>query len=155
MEAFDAIAVVSASMVKFLFSAIVSYRFGHNYMETVLLTAVGGSIGILVFYLGSTRVLEWFRLRYVRKRARAMARGRRPKRIFTRSNRWIVHLKHGYGVQGLAFALTPILSVPLTSLLAAKYFRHDRRTLPFLLSSVLLWSFVLSAVWKFTGGVRP
>lgn len=155
MEAFHAIAVMSAGMLKFLFAAIVSYQFGHTYLETVLLTGAGGCLGILIFFLGSRRVLEWFRLRYMRRRERAMRQGRRPRRIFTRSNRMIVQLKRGYGVQGLTFLLTPFLSVPITSLLAAKYFRHDRRTLPFLLSSVLIWSVVLSALWKFTGNARP
>ncbi len=155
MEAMHAIAVMSAGILKFFFSAIVSYRFGHSYLETVLLTSAGGCIGIFIFFLGGRKVLEWFRIRYVRKRTRATERGEKPRRIFTRTNRSIVRLKRAYGVKGLAFILTPILSVPLTSVLAAKYFRHDRRTLPVLLSSVVLWSFVLSAVWKFTGGVRP
>lgn len=155
MEVLHAIAVMSAGMLKFLFSAILSYQFGHSYLETVLLTGAGGCIGILIFFLGGRSVLEWFRIRYVRKRVRAMERGEKPKRVFTRTNRLVVRLKHAYGVKGLAFILTPILSVPLTSILAAKYFRHDKRTLPLLLSSVVLWSFILSAVWKFTGGVRP
>jgi hypothetical protein len=56
-------------------------------------------------------------------------------------------LKHGWGLRGLA-ALTPILlSIPLGTILAAKYFRHDRRTVPLLLSSVLIWSVVLSSFW--------
>jgi len=150
MQALHAITVMSAGMLKFLFAAIVSYRFGHTYLETVLLTAAGATVGILVFYLGSARVLEWFRRRYMRKRASDIARGIKPKRIFTRTNRMIVRMKQGYGVHGVAFILPPLLSVPLTSLLAAKYFRHDKRTLPLLLSSVVIWSFVLSAIWKFT-----
>lgn len=155
MEALHVIAVMSAGILKFMFSAILSYQFGHSYLETVLLTGGGGCIGILIFFLGGRGVLEWFRIRYVRKRLRAMEKGEKPKRVFTRTNRLIVRLKHAYGVTGLAFILTPILSVPLIAVLAAKYFRHDKRTLPLLLSSVVMWSFVLSAVWKFTGGIRP
>ena len=70
--------------------------------------------------------------------------------MFTRTNRLIVRIKRGYGVKGLALLSPPILSIPITSILAAKYFRHDRRTLPLLLSSVVVWSFVLSLAWKFT-----
>ena len=150
MNALHAITVMTAGVLKFLFSAIVSYRFGNSYWETVLLTGTGGCIGTVVFYLGGARVLEWLRLLRVRKRARAISSGQQPKRIFTRTNRMIVRMKRGYGVKGLAFILPPILSIPITSLLAAKYFRHDRRTLPLLLSSVVIWSVVLSAAWKFT-----
>ncbi|HQV39469.1 MAG: hypothetical protein IPO60_12920 [Flavobacteriales bacterium] len=147
-----AIAVMTAAVVKFFFSAPLSYhQFGNNFWQTVLLIAAGGCIGMIVFFLGGARVLEWFRLRRLRKRAHAIARGVSPRRIFTRTNRFIVRLKHGYGIYGLALISPPILSIPLTALLAAKYFRHDRRMLPLLLVSVVLWSFVLSAAWKFTG----
>jgi hypothetical protein len=40
-----------------------------------------------------------------------------------------------------------LISIPIGSIIAAKYFRHDRRTLPVLLSSVLIWSVVLSSFW--------
>lgn len=150
MEPIHVITVLAAGVLKFLFSAIVSYRFGNSYMETVVLTATGGCLGTIVFYYGGARVIEWFRKRHVRKRARAIAQGVPPKRIFTRTNRMIVRFKRGYGVQGLAIFSPPILSIPLMSILAAKYFRHDRRTLPLMLSSVVIWSFVLSAAWKFT-----
>lgn len=151
MEAWHAAAVMSAGMLKFLFSPIVSYQFGHSYLQTVLLTSAGGGLGALIFYRGGRQVLEWLRNRAVRKRARALAAGLRPKPVFTRTNRLIVRLKHTYGLYGMAFALTPLLSVPVTALLAAKYFRHDERTLPALLAAVVAWSFLLSAVWKFTG----
>jgi hypothetical protein len=150
MEAIHVITVLAAGVLKFLFSAVVSYRFGNSYLETVVLTATGGCLGTIAFYYGGARVLEWFRRRRVRKRARSIARGTAPQRIFTRTNRMIVRIKRGYGVKGLAIFSPPILSIPLMSILAAKYFRHDRRTLPLMLSSVVIWSFVLSAAWKFT-----
>lgn len=150
MEALEIITVMAAGVLKFFFSGLVSYRLGNNFLETALLTAAGGCLGTVFFYRMGTGVLEWFRKRHVRRLARARAQGVQPKRIFTRTNRLIVRIKRGYGVKGLAALAPPILSIPITSVLAAKYFRHDRRTLPLLLSSVVIWSFVLSAAWKFT-----
>jgi len=150
MEALGAVSVMLAGMLKFMFSALLSYRLGHTYGETVLLTATGGCIGMIVFYTAGTRVLEWFRRRHLRRIARAVREGRAPHRVFTRTNRMIVRVKHLYGIKGLAALAPPILSVPVTALLAAKYFRHERRTLPLLLSSVVIWSFVLSAAWLFS-----
>lgn len=150
MKALHAITVMTAAVLKFFFSAFVSYQFGNSFWQTVLLIGAGGCIGAFLFYSGSAGVLEWFRQRRIRSRARAIAKGEPPKRIFTRTNRAIVRLKRGYGLQGLVFLSPPILSIPIAALLAAKYFRHDRRTLPFLLLSVVIWSFVLSAAWKFS-----
>ena len=58
-------------------------------------------------------------------------------------------MKHTYGVKGLAAFALPIVSVPIAALLAAKYFRHDRRTLPTMLSGVMIWAVVLSVAWSF------
>ena len=52
------------------------------------------------------------------------------------------------GLPGLAI-MPPILSIPITAVIAAKYFHHDRRTLPVLLAAVSGWSVVLSTVWSF------
>ncbi len=148
MEAAGIIVVIGTSIVKFLFAALVSYRFQHTYWETIALLAIGGSIGTIGFYLLGKRVLEWFRARYVQRRAQRIAQGLPPRRIFTRTNRLIVRIKRSYGLFGLA-VMPPILSIPVTSLIAAKYFRHDRRTLPYLLTAVVAWSVVLSTVWGF------
>lgn len=150
MELLDIIPVVLTSMVKFFFSGLVSYQLGNSFLETVLLTSIGGCAGTLIFYFTSARVLEWFRLRHLKRMAERRAQGLPPKRIFTRTNRLIVRVKRGYGLQGLAVIGPAILSIPIGSVIAAKYFRHDRRTLPALLSSVLIWSVVLSFAWSFT-----
>lgn len=141
---------MSAGMLKFLFAPIVSYQFGHTYLQTVLLTAAGGCLGSVIFFRGGRQVLEWFRQRALRKRSVAVAAGKEPKRRFTRTNRFIVRVKHRYGLGGLAFILTPVLSVPVTALLAAKYFRRDPRALSTLVIAVITWAFLLSALWKFT-----
>lgn len=146
MEAVGVITVLGTSIVKFLFAALVSYRFDHTYWQTIFLLAIGGGIGTIAFYLLGKRVLEWFRVRYVRRRADRIAKGLPPRRIFTRTNRLIVRMKRTYGLLGLA-VMPPILSIPVTSIVAAKYFRHDRRTLPYLLTAVVAWSVVLSTVW--------
>lgn len=148
MEAVGVITVIGTSIVKFLFAALVSYRFDHTYWQTIMLLAIGGGAGTVGFYLLGKQVLEWFRQRYAKRRAARIARGLAPRRIFTRTNRLIVRMKRTYGLIGLA-VMPPILSIPVTSILAAKYFRHDRRTLPYLLTAVLAWSVVLSTAWGF------
>lgn len=148
-EILSAITVVATAMVKFLFAGLVSYGLGHGFVKTLLYTALGGTAGMLAFYYSGKGLLELFRKRYIRRVKERAAKGLPPKRIFTRTNRLIVKVKHRYGVIGLASFAPPTLSVPVTAILAAKYFRHDRRTLPTLLFSVLIWSVVLSTAWSF------
>lgn len=143
--------VIVTAMVKFLFTGLVSYGLGFTFMETFIYMAIGSSLGMAIFYLAGRRVLEWFRQRFIRRSLERKAKGLPPKRVFTRTNRMIVKLKGSYGLFGLAVLAPPTLSVPITAVVAAKYFRHDRRTLPTLLISVIIWSVVLSAAW---GGIR-
>lgn len=148
-EFLSAITVVATAMVKFLFAGLVSYGLGHGFVKTLVYTAIGGNAGMLTFYFSGKGLLELFRKRYLRRVQDRTAKGLPPKPIFTRTNRLIVRVKQRYGIIGLASFAPPTLSVPITAILAAKYFRHDRRTLPSLLISVLIWSVVLSTAWSF------
>lgn len=148
MEAAGIVAVLSTSIVKFVLAAAVSYGFNHTYWETVLLLAIGGTAGITAFYQAGIAVLKWLHARAVKNRERRIRMGLAPKRVFTRGNRFIVRMKRDYGLLGLAI-MPPIVSVPITALIAAKYFRHDRRTLPLLIGAIAGWSLILSTAWAF------
>ncbi|MBK7944192.1 MAG: hypothetical protein IPJ85_02280 [Flavobacteriales bacterium] len=148
MNALGAATVLGMSIVKFLLAAPVSYGFQHSYWQTVALLAIGGSAGTAAFYLLGKRLLEWLRLGALRKKAARLAAGKPARKAFTRTNRFIVRVKRRYGLIGLA-VMPPILSVPITAIIAAKYFRHDRRTLPYLITAVAAWSIVLSTAWGF------
>jgi uncharacterized membrane protein len=149
MDLVGALSVVLTAMVKFLFAGLLSYSLGHGIGLTILLTALGGVLGMLIFYFTGGQLLEFLRRRYLRRNSERQARGQAPRRVFTRTNRWIVRVKQRYGIGGLAAIAPPTLSVPVTALLAAKYFRHQRSTLPTLLLSVAVWSVVLSVAWAF------
>lgn len=147
-EVLSALTVLFMSAMKFMFAAPVSYHLGYGFLTTLLLLMIGGGVGMVLFYLAGTRVVEWFRLRRLRKEAKRARNGQPPRRIFTRTNRMIVRIKRDYGMPGLAL-MPPVLSIPITAVIAAKYFRHDHRTLPVLLAAVVVWSVVLSSAWSF------
>jgi len=72
----------------------------------------------------------------------------RQRKVFTRRNRWIIRIKHGGGLKGLAVLTPLVLTIPVGSIIAARYFRHDRRTLPALLSSVVIQAMAVSVFWN-------
>lgn len=150
LNAFEILLILCAGMVKFAVSGLVSYGFGATFLQTLLYTSLGGCLGVLFFYRTSSMLMKRARIRRLHREIAVMhgvEQARPARKVFTRTNRFIVRLKHGWGLRGLV-ALTPILlSIPLGTILAAKYFRHDRRTVPLLLSSVLIWSVVLSSFW--------
>ena len=139
--------ILFTSMVKFAFSPLLSLSLGYDLVETIIITGIGGCLGVTVFFLGS----GWILARIEDRRMNAILEGRRTgRRSFTRTNKLIVKVKRNQGLNGLA-ALTPvIISIPIGTILAARYFRDDKRALPILFSSVLFWDIVLSSFWNLT-----
>jgi hypothetical protein len=137
------LAIVGTAMVKFLFAPAWALQFEAKFTGIVLWCCVGGCLGVIVFYRASGWLMEAARRRSLKRIART---GKHPK-TFTRFNRFVVRLKHMHGLFGIA-AVLPFISIPVGSILAAKYFKHDRRTLPTLLGSVAVWSVLLSAFWS-------
>lgn len=122
------------AIVKFLFTPSAMIATGYSFIETVLITLSGALIGVVIFYYAGTQIFE------------AIAKRRRKKRkAFTRLNRAIVKVKNNFGVIGLASTMG-LISVPVCTLLAARYFRHNKMTLWFLMISAAIWTLFLSGI---------
>ncbi len=141
------LSVIATAAFKLLASTVVSVGLGFGFWETFLFSSVGGCIGVLVFY----RLSDWFIKRALLRRRRLalpdqQGNARISPKVFTRRNRWLIRLKHSSGLRGLA-ALTPlVLTIPVGSIIAARFFRHDHRTLPTLFGSVVIQAMVVSAI---------
>lgn len=146
-ELLQILTVIAVGALKMMVAAGFGVGFGFTFLKTFLFTSLGGCIGVLVFYKLSGWLMERSRLKWVRKRTEALLQGgARLKPVFTRRNRWLVRLKHVSGYLGVALLTPLVLTIPLGSILAARFFHHDRRTVPALLLSVVLQAFCVSAV---------
>ena len=137
--------LVVFSSVKFLFAPSTVYFSGYSYIETIGITIIGGWLGVAVFFYSGTYIFDWI--------ARTFQRQDKKKRVFRRRNRIIIHVKNRYGIIGLALISPSLISIPLGCLLAAKYFRNDKRAVPIFFSAVVFWSFVLTSLSAFVGPV--
>lgn len=149
MDMASGITVFLTSAVKLFFAAPLAYALGLSWEMAVLWIALGGCTGVLAFFFSARLMLEAARRRYLRRRATRLAKGLPPKRVFTRSNRSIVRVKQRWGFWGIAAIGPPTISIPISAVLAAKYFKNDRRTLPTMLLAVVAWSVVLSSLFIF------
>ncbi|UTW62566.1 hypothetical protein KFE98_21640 [bacterium SCSIO 12741] len=124
--------------VKFLFAPSTTYFMGeYNFWQTILISIAGGWLGTLVFYYGGSLIFDWIAVHY------------KPKqKTFSRKNRFIIWLKNSFGVTGMAIILG-VGSIPIVCLVTARYFRSNPLTIYYLLSSIVVWSFILTAfsVW--------
>lgn len=128
------LSVFLLSTVKFLFAPGTAIAAGFSPMETILITSFGGMTGISIFYFFG----HWVFQQIEAWRFRNMSN--KQKRIFTRRNRYIVKFKLSFGLLGLIIVTPAILSIPIGSVVAAKFYYQNRYTYPLLLLSTIVWS---------------
>lgn len=126
----------AASIIKFLFTPFVMMSSPENWswLEIILITTSGGAIGSFVFYhFGEFLMHQWAK-RFPTK-----------KKVFTPMRRRIIRLKTKYGIKGLML-VSVLISVPVSSILTARFYKHDKSALPKLIFGFFLWSIVLTSI---------
>lgn len=129
--------VISLSGFKFLIAIPLSaYQYDFNFIQTLIFSIVGGVIGIFLFSALSNKINKLFPKKNKLKRTKK----RGLKEAIT------IKTARKYGVYGIA-AITPILlSIPIGTLIALRFFPEKKKTIPILMSSVVIWSLILSIV---------
>ncbi len=122
------------SGTKFLMAPGAVLASGFDVLGTIIITFSGGVAGSIFFFkLGGSVFNAWDRYFPSKKKRKA----------FTKRNRLIIQFKNRFGVIGLAF-LIPFISIPVSALLAAKYFRFDSKAIPAYVAATAFWSIVLT-----------
>lgn len=153
------IGVVSA--VKFFIAPFLSFQLGYNYLQTIIITTIGGIAGVFFFYYLSAILLKIFRRNWpeiknffskshLQPKTIDAGKAKKPvksRKHFSRKNKFIVMTRRKYGLWGIA-ALTPtLLSIPLGTFLANKYYRNKKSVLFSLTISVICWSIIMSSFY--------
>lgn len=142
-KALQILLVVLLSGTKFLSAPITALNIGFGFVQTLVITSLGGMLGVVFFFFLSGIIMK------VASRVSngsAEEKKVKSKRHFTWKNKMIVRVKRDFGLIGLA-ALTPtLLSIPVGTFLAARYFKNRTKVLGYLCASVLVWSVIISSV---------
>lgn len=144
-EIWQIILIWLLSMIKFVFGAVpLALAFGFSFWKTIAVTCTGGFMGITIF----VNLGEYFVKKARERKEKRIAEGRKKrKRVFTRTNKIIVYMKRNFGLIGIAFITPPLLSIPLGSILAVRYFRHKSKyyILTIMYISIVFWSFSIAS----------
>jgi len=129
--------VISLSGFKFMVAIPLSaYEYDFTFLQTLLFSVIGGVLGVFLFSLLSSKINNLFPKKQKVKRKKK----RGVKEIIT------IKTARKYGIYGIA-AITPILlSIPIGTLIALRFFPDKKKTIPVLMSSVVIWSIILSIV---------
>lgn len=128
------------STIKFMFAPFAGPKMKLNFVETYLSCVAGAIVAALIFYFLS----EYFMIRARKKRLAALHKSitngtpLKMKKSFTRFNKLIVKLKRRFGIYGVAFYAPLFLSVPLGSIVTAKFYGKDKRTFPLIILGIFV-----------------
>jgi hypothetical protein len=130
--------------------AVMQFKF--NFFETILWTNVGGLLGIYFFAFLSEKLIAWWN-RTFKKRRSSRTGSARSKKVFTQRNRRIIRIKQKYGLIGIALITPLLLSIPLGTFLAVRYYRSSRTKFIYLIGSNVAWSAIYTSFYMFWDGI--
>jgi hypothetical protein len=147
--------VFLVSSIKFLFAPALSFSMGLNFIQTWLSTTAGGIVGVIFFFFLSKWVLMlysryfFYYFHLLRTKIYRFLNLTLPKiipaRRFTRRNRMIIKIVNKFGMFGIVILTPVLLSIPLGTFIATRYYSANRFLLVYLSASVLFWSLFMSS----------
>jgi hypothetical protein len=138
------ISVFFISATKFLFAPSVSIYY-FSFWETILFVSIGGIAGVSFFYFFAGWLIEFNHKRRLKKEALLRSQGKPViKKVFTPFRRRIIRIKKSFGLIGIAIVTPCIISIPIGSVIAARFYHHKPQTIFVLYLFVIIWAFVLT-----------
>lgn len=128
------------STIKFLFTPFAGPASGLSFFETYFSCVAGAIFSAAFFYFAS----EFFMRRSIKKRAKkvrlANEKGLKlvEKKKFTKTNKFIVNIKRRFGIYGVSLFAPLFLSVPIGTIITAKFFGHLKETFPLILVGMFI-----------------
>ncbi len=133
--------VIILSAIKFLGGFLLALGYGFNPFFTFVCTVGGGMVGV-VFYLYLWHFIVIIKNKYFPAQPKALK--------FKTSTRIMVKIIRKYEVYGIAL-LTPIISIPLGTVLAAAIEKNKWRIKIIMFISFSIWVAVLIGLQKLFG----
>lgn len=122
--------LVFFSTWKFMFAPILGFASGFTFLETFISCMIGALISSSVFYFGSNYFMQKALERSIKKQKKLTEKGKKVKikKRFTKMNRRIVKVKQSIGIYGACYLFPFFLSIPLGSIITAKFYKHQKGT---------------------------
>ena len=134
---YEIISVFLMSGIKFFAAPLLAKTFGFTYLETIFVTTLGGVSGIFLFFNLGSRIVHFFPNFFKPIRTK--------RKIFTKKNKFYVKLIRNYGLLGIAIFSPILISIPVGSFLAARFFENQKKmSLAMMFAAVLIWSVSIS-----------
>jgi len=130
--------------VKFMFAAASMMPFGPTYWEAVFTTFFGALFSFSLFYFSAGFFMERAKLKRLEKIKNGTLK---EKKQFSRLNKFVVKLKLSpFGYIGLLIGGPMFMSIPIGSIVLAKFYRHLKITYWIELGILFIWANFFAAL---------
>lgn len=123
-----------------MFAAVPGPIFDVPIWQTYIANVAGAIISASIFYGAAELVMNWDFQKRIKKYNEAIARGESPvhKKRFTRTNKFLIRLKKRVGWYGVSMLAPLLLSIPLGSIVTAKFYGRKKGTIILMYLGLLL-----------------
>lgn len=128
----EVVVVFLTSTIKFLPAPFAAAGLGLSFWQAFILVGIGGTVGVSAFYFLGKGVFSLGKKK------------KRKKKIFNKTNRWIIRVKQRFGLTGIALITPPLISIPVGTLVATKFYKHRKDVLLYLWLAVWFWNVILT-----------
>lgn len=112
-----------------------------TFLETYFACCAGAILSSFIFYFAA----EYFLKRAQQKK---LASGKKSK-VYTKTNKFIVKIKNSFGMIGVAFYCPFFLSIPLGSMIVAKFYGKKRITYPLIVLGIFVNGIITTSISYF------
>ena len=138
-EVLELLGIFGLSALKFGIAGVPAAVFAQlSIFEALTVTISGGFAGTLFFAYLSEWIINLFEKV---KRKHFPVSGTAKK--FTKTNRLIIYLKTKMGLAGLAIVTPLLLSIPLGTFLAIRYYSNKQKIITYMFISIFAWAIIL------------
>lgn len=142
--------VIGLATFKFMFAPFAAIGQGLNFFEAVICSLIGAIISASIFYFSS----DYFMGRAQKKRAEKEARSGQVQKMGKKKramNKLILKIKRSLGIYGICFFAPLFLSVPIGTIICAKFYRKQAQSIWLIYLGLIGNSLILTslATWVF------
>ncbi len=140
--------LLALSTIKFLFAPFGGPALKLNYFETYFSCIIGALISSTFFFF----LADFFMKRSVNKKREAHLKAEKEgvplvkKKIFTKMNKSLIRIKHKLGIFGVSFLAPLFLSIPVGTIIVAKFYGKNKFTYPIIILGIILNGLITTGI---------
>lgn len=119
---------------KFMFTPLAGPAAGLSFYETLFSCLSGGYLSASLFYFSSNYFMNLHQQRKIRRMKKVIKLSKKH----TKTNKTIILIKHKLGKWFICWLVPLFLSLPLGSIIVAKFYRHQKNTFLLILLGVTI-----------------